>query len=167
MTFSRQLHLTVKISQRLCNIHHNVRFSLETFVIKVMSYIGCTTNPGTKNKYCVEHKHLQQPCVSSNSLDKASVKLLNNSRNQKSATIGDDSVFVIEGSSHNIKVYILRVFIGVLDSENRCDGRYLLIKWESYGVSTWYDTVNPEGYLKKLKLRNFSLITLFAHYWNG
>ena len=65
--------------------------------------LGCTTNPGTKNKYCTEHKHLQQPCVSSNSLDTGSVKLLNDSRNQKSATIGDDSVFVIEGSSHSNK----------------------------------------------------------------
>ena len=84
--------------------------------------LGCTTNPGTKNKYCSEHKHLQQPCISSNSLNSKSLKLLTKSNNQKTTTIGDDTVFIIEG---------------VLDSENRTDGRYLHVKWESYSITTW------------------------------
>ena len=102
-----------------------------TFII-----LGCTTNPGTKSKYCDEHKHLQQPCIASTSLNPASLKLLT-SRNKKTVTIGDDTVFVIEGGQINIKVTHYHYFLGILDSEHRKDGRYLLIKWESYGISTW------------------------------
>ena len=99
--------------------------------------LGCTTNPGTKSKYCDEHKHLQQPCIASTSLNPASLKLLTSSRNQKTITIGDDTVFVIEGCQINIKETQYHYFFGILDSELRQDGRYLLIKWESYGISTW------------------------------
>ena len=44
------------------------------------------------------------------------------SQKSKSITIGDDTVYIIEG---------------ILDSEVRKDGQYFLIKWESYKNPTW------------------------------
>ena len=85
--------------------------------------VGCTKNPGTKEKYCPEHKHLQQPCISSNKLSSKSLNKLRATKTGKSKTIGNDTVYIIEG---------------VLDSKTETDGRYFLIKWESYSVHTWF-----------------------------
>ena len=76
--------------------HHN-RYLCFSGSKLLINFEGCTVNPGTRDKYCSEHKHLQQPCISSNKISSKSLKILRTSNNQKSTTIGDDTVYIVEG----------------------------------------------------------------------
>jgi hypothetical protein len=58
---------------------------------------GCTKNPGTKHRYCHEHKTLQQPCLAVKKIDTAELAEIRKTRIKKnSSNINEDTVLIIE-----------------------------------------------------------------------
>ena len=86
----------MKANRRLCSaLLSQVRvFPTSQTVVTT----GCTINPGTKERYCKEHKLLGQPCISTKKIPKAELEQIRSSRiSDKSANLHEDTVLVLEG----------------------------------------------------------------------
>ena len=69
--------------------------------LKTITFLGCTVNPGTKNKYCKLHINSAQPCIDYSALSREDwARLRNEKRQNKSENVGVDTVLVIEGMCH-------------------------------------------------------------------